>query len=193
MKDRFVPDEQLIQGCIEGKREAQNQLYSRYARRMFGVCLRYTPDAETAEDVLQDGFVKVFLNIGSYKGTGSFEGWIRRIMVNTALSYYQKNKRLGFTQDLDSVAAYALADGQENNQDVAAEENISPETLLSMIQELPDGYRMVLNLYVFEEYTHKEIGEMLGIAENTSKSQLSKARRTLRRKLNEHMAEKQVS
>ncbi len=183
MKDRNIPDAQLIKGCLEGARDAQFSLYTRYAGRMFGVCLRYAPDRDTAEDILQEGFIKVFVNLGTYRGMGSFEGWIRRIMVNTALSHYQKQHRTVTDADKDLVAAWSLPDEDE---DIDPQEDISPDQLLECIQRLPDGYRIVMNLFVMESYSHKDIAEALGISENTSKSQLHKARAALRRMLSEH-------
>ncbi|MHC1706574.1 MAG: RNA polymerase sigma factor [Bacteroidales bacterium] len=175
-------DEKLIRGCLEGKRQAQNQLYQRFAPTMLGVCLRYSRNREEAEDLLQEGFIKVFLHIGHYKGTGSFEGWIRRIMVNTAINHYHAALKQQFlhVEDIENLGQYME---QDNNQifDHSAEHfDIPPELVMELIQKMPEGYRMVLNMYVFEGYQHKEIAEMLGISENTSKSQLSKGRKYLK-------------
>lgn len=185
----MFPEEKVIKGCQAGKREYQTQLYRRFAPKMLGVCLRYTPDRPSAEDILQEGFVKVFSSIDRYRGDGSFEGWIRRIMVNTALTWFKKQRKQGFTEDID-----ALEDKLPQEEDEQGEENgiesLSPEDVMALIQRLPDGYRMVLNLYVFEGASHKEIAESLDISENTSKSQLSKARRFLRKLVENQEKEK---
>ena len=178
---------QIIADCIEGKRLAQSQLYKRYAPTMFGVCLRYAATRVEAEDLLQEGFMKVFTHIKSYRGQGSFEGWMRRIFANTAINHYHsvaKHQIINvenietFAGDMEDEPADWLQDGPDNVP-------VSPDTVMKLIQVLPEGYRMVLNLYVFEGCTHKEIGEMLQISENTSKSQLSKARRYLKNQLSQ--------
>ncbi|HRE75284.1 MAG TPA: RNA polymerase sigma factor [Flavobacteriales bacterium] len=172
--DVFIPerpmtDEQLIKECLSGRPSAQKTLYERFSRKMMGVCIRYSSSYEEAQDVLQDGFVKVFEKLGTYSGNGSFEGWVRRIMVNTALDSWRKNKQEREMQDIDEVG-YGLSSGE----DIVS--NITAEDLLAILQTIPSGYRMVFNLYVIEGYSHKEIGEMLNITESTSKSQFSRAR-----------------
>lgn len=162
-------DEQLIRDCLQGKSFAQKTLYERFARKMMGVCIRYTNNYEEAQDVLQDGFVKVFEKLGSYSGNGSFEGWVRRIFVNTALDAYRRAKNERHVQDIDEVG-YALSSGQDIVSDISAED------LLKILQKIPVGYRMVFNLYVIEGYSHKEIADQLNITESTSKSQFSRAR-----------------
>jgi len=161
-----------------------------YAPQMLGVCLRYAPDRATAEDILQDGFIKVFLNIGSYRGEGSFEGWIRRIMMNTALSWFKASRRQGFPEDIDGMEE-RIAAGEETEEGEALLARLKPEEVMALIQRLPEGYRMVLNLYVFEGLSHREIARSLEITENTSKSQLSKARRFLRRLLESEEKERE--
>ena len=168
---------ELIDGCLKEDRRTQELLYKRYANRMWGVCLRYSRSREEAEDILQEGFMKVFDNIGKFKFEGSFEGWVRRIMVNTALRHYSKSvfKEEKLANDEEEVDALVDPD---------ALANISEKELLRVIDELPEGYRVVFNLYVIEGYDHKEIAEMLGIAESTSRSQLTKARILLQKRLN---------
>jgi len=162
-------DEQLISDCLAGKPSAQKALYERFSRKMMGVCLRYSNSHEEAQDVLQDAFVKVFEKLGTYSGNGSFEGWVRRIFVNTSLDHYRKSKMERQTQDIDDVG-YALASGEDIVSDITAKD------LLEILKKIPPGYRMVFNLYVIEGYSHKEIAEELNITENTSKSQFSRAR-----------------
>lgn len=168
---------ELIDGCLKEDRRTQELLYKRYSNRMWGVCLRYSRSREEAEDILQEGFMKVFDNIGKFKFEGSFEGWVRRIMVNTALRHYNKSvfKEEKLANDDEEIDALV---------DPAALANISEKELLRVIDELPEGYRVVFNLYVIEGYDHKEIAEMLGIAESTSRSQLTKARLMLQKRLN---------
>lgn len=166
-KTAEMTEEQLVDGCKKAGPVAQRELYDRYSRRMFGVCLRYAASREEAEDLLQEAFLTVFEKISSYKGSGSLEGWIRRVVVNTALQHFRKQK-------LTWVDV-------ENAPDIPAGEEVSLETkeLLRMIQELPTGFRTVFNLYAIEGYSHAEIGSLLGISENTSKSQYSRARAQL--------------
>jgi RNA polymerase sigma-70 factor (ECF subfamily) len=177
-------EEKMIAGCRDGKRRAQSDLYQRFASGMFGVCLRYSRSREEAEDILQEGFLKVFGRISQYTGKGSFEGWIRRIMVNTAINHYHASLKQQFilVENIQELAVEEDQSAQDFGQDSGGA-GIDTKRLLNLVQELPDGYRMVLNLHVFEGYNHKEIGEMLGISDNTSKSQLSKARKYLKKLL----------
>lgn len=163
--------EDIIKGCVEGKRLAQNELYKKFAPKMYAVCVRYSKDATEAEDVLQDGFVKVFQNIQNFKSEGSFEGWVRKIMVNTALEKFRKKNHLYPVGEIFEVAK------DLKHEDV--EHNIHAEELMKVINRLSPGYRMVFNLYAIEGYSHKEIGDQLGISEGTSKSQLARARAVL--------------
>ena len=164
-----MSDEQLISDCLAGKPSAQKALYERFSRKMMGVCMRYADSYEEAQDVLQDAFVKVFEKLGTYSGNGSFEGWVRRIFVNTSLDHYRKSKMERQMQDIDDVG-YALASGEDIISDITAND------MLEILKKIPPGYRMVFNLYVIEGYSHKEIAEELNITENTSKSQFSRAR-----------------
>lgn len=186
----MIIDESIIKGCIAGKRSAQNALYRKFSAMMLSVCMRYTQNRDEAEDILQEAFIKIFQNIATFRGEGSFEGWMKRIMINHALNHYRKNKKMPFHQDIDEINEQEILNKEEIS---GHHEVISADILLSLIQLLPHGYRMVFNLYVFEEYSHKEIGKELNISENTSKTQLLKARRMLRRKLSELNLIKNIS
>lgn len=170
-------DQKIVQGCIAGKRFAQSKLYKHFAPLMLGLCLRYSKNRQEAEDILQEGFIKVFKNIRHLRRPEAIESWIRSIMVNTAITHL---KKLKFYYDEIPDDQLAETDEEENRYSYSPAD---PQELLQIITELPEGYRMVLNLYVFEGYMHKEIAEILGISENTSKSQLSKARKYIRNKL----------
>jgi RNA polymerase sigma factor (sigma-70 family) len=165
----------IIQGCIHGRRSDQERLYRMFSSKMFGVCMRYCHQHDEAKDILQDGFIKIFENIKQFGQRGSFEGWIRRIIVNTALERYRKNSRILTMEKLPELK-------EEETED--HEPDISMNDLLKYVQDLPERYRMVFNLYVFEEMKHKEIGESLGISEGTSKSDLSRARGILQKQIN---------
>ena len=172
------PEEQrLIDGCRKGDRKSQKELYDRFAPKMMAVCLRYMGDSELAADTLQDGFVTVFSKLDSFSGEGSFEGWIRRIFVNTALMSLRKNDVLKESDDLET--AWGLA-----SESTTALQDLSYKELIRIIAELPPGFRTVFNMYVIEGYSHKEIGEVLGISEVTSRSQLQRARKLLQDKIN---------
>lgn len=166
----------LINGCLAGDRAFQTKLYDHFAPRMLGVCLRYSKNRQEAEDVLLEGFLKVFTYLKKFRGEGSFEGWIRKIMVNSALSRYRNKSTLHPVIGLDTFHYDAAGE-----TDVAS--NMDAKELLSLVQSLPPGYRMVFNLYVFEGYKHREISEALGISEGTSKSNLSDARAFLQKAL----------
>jgi RNA polymerase sigma factor (sigma-70 family) len=168
----------LISGCKAGYRQAQEQLYLQSAPKMFAVCMRYARDRMEAEDILQTGYIKVFQKVGEFKGEGSFEGWIRRVMVNTAIESYRKNQRsLNIVQIDEAVEQLG---GADSFQDFSG---MGMQDLLKLIQKLADGYRVVFNMYVIEGYSHKEIAETLGITESTSKSQLSRARAILQQEI----------
>lgn len=172
----MVSEEILVKNCKKGKRKYQQLLYERYAPKMLAVCMRYFPYREQAQDAMQDGFVKVFKKIDSFRGEGSFEGWIRRIMVTTSLSLHRKNLKHYFHEDVDDLQERILDEQMEYDP-------LHVEEILKLIQDLPPGYQLVFNLYEIEGYSHKEIAESLSISINTSKSQLLKARRHLRREL----------
>ncbi len=165
----------LLEGCKRGDRKAQELLYNTLASRMLGVCMRYAKDTFEAEDMLQMGFVKVFRKVSEFRSDGSFEGWIRRIMVNTAIETYRKNKRMLKVVDIDEVY-----DAPQSTFDMSG---LEAKDLLKLISQLSTGYKLVFNMYVIEGYSHKEIAEELGISEGASKSQLSRARGILKEKI----------
>jgi RNA polymerase sigma factor (sigma-70 family) len=165
-------DEELIEGCRRQDRQAQKRLYDQYASKLFALCCRYIKDKMEAEDVLITAFTKILNRIDQYTGEGNFEGWMRKVVVNDALSYLRKNKNMYLETDI------AAADFEPDQK---LEDKLEAEDLLKMIESLPTGYRIVFNLYAIEGYSHKEIGEQLGISENTSKSQLSRARVALQK------------
>ena len=164
-----MADEELIRGCVSKNPTAQKLLFERFSRKMMGVCLRYANRSEEAEDMLQDGFIKVFEKIGTFRSIGSLEGWIRKIVINESLTYLRKNKAMKLNIDIEDEK-YVVP----GNSHVG--ESMNEKDLLKMIQQLPTGFRTVFNLYAIEGYSHKEIGEQLGISEGTSKSQYSRAR-----------------
>lgn len=166
----------ILSGCIKENRCSQEQLYNLHSSKMFGICLRYSKDYDTAKDILQEGFIKVFENIKQFSSKGSIEGWIRRIIINTALERFRKQKNIILVDTIPDVIEEEIDD---------RDPEMSMNEMMKMIQTLPDQYRLVFNLYVFEEMTHKEIAAELGIAEGTSKSDLSRARMILRHKITE--------
>ncbi len=169
-------DSTFIKRLKENDSKAQKVFYEQLAPKMYGICLRFALINEDADDILQDGFIRVFRHIKDFRGEGSLEGWVRRTIVNTAINYYKKKIKQGINTDLDFVKGKV----KEQNNIV---EKMSADELLVMINQLPPGYRMVFNLNVIEGYTHKEIGKILEISENTSKSQLSRARASLQKKI----------
>lgn len=143
---------------------------------MLGVCMRYATDRMEAEDMLQNGFVKVFKKLDDFRGEGSFEGWVRRIMVHSSIEYYRKNHKMMQVVDIETA-------GDEQSVDPVAASNLGVQDLLAIISQLPPGYKMVFNMYAIEGYSHKEIGEIMGITEGASKSQLSRARAILKEQI----------
>lgn len=166
----------LIEQCKNGDRRAQKTIYDALAPKMFSVCLRYMGDRESAQDVLQDGFVTLFTKLDSYGGVGSFEGWSRKIFVNTALMSLRKNDVLKQSDDVDSARDISC-------DEPTALESIGYAELMGIISELPAGFRTVFNMYVIEGFTHKEIAAQLGISETTSRSQLQRARMILQKRI----------
>ena len=163
-----ISENDLINGCIEGNRRMQEALYQRFSPKMYGVCLRYAGTAENAEDILQEGFIKVFKKMGSFRREGSFEGWLRRIFVNTAIEHFRRKRYL-----------QTVSEKEENSIEgkyLSVLDDLAEKDILALVQQLSPGYRTVFNMYVVEGYTHKEIADMLGISEGTSKSQLSRAK-----------------
>ena len=171
-------DLQLIESCKKGDRASQKALYDRLAPRMFPLCIRYVGERELAEDILQDGFITLFTRLDSYKGEGSFEGWARKIFVTTALMSLRKKDALKMSEDIETLRGM-------KTDDTTQLQKIGYRELMELIMTLPPGFRTVFNLYAIEGYSHKEIGEMLGITETTSRTQLSRARTWLQNKINE--------
>jgi len=169
----FNHEAQLVKALRKQDPKAQRQVYEKYSLRMLGLCFRYVSNDMVAEDVMVEGFLRVFSKIDQFSGEGSFEGWIRRIMVNEALGHIRKQKR---------IPEDAMSDEAENIPDyTCADQNLNAEELLNLIGELPVGYRTVFNLYAIEGYAHSEIAELMGITESTSKSQLHRARALLQK------------
>jgi RNA polymerase sigma-70 factor (ECF subfamily) len=169
-------EEDIIKGCLKRKHRAQKQLYKRYYNKMFGICLRYCAFKDEAEDMVLDGFFNIFTKIHLYKRKGPFEAWMRKIMINTAIDHYRKNLKFNGHASLDEL-------GYEQSIKIQLLDNLTSDKILETVQQLPEGYRMVFNLYAIEGYAHKEIAELLGISKNTSKTQLLKARKYLQKKL----------
>lgn len=167
---------QLINRCRAGERKAQELLYKQFAGKMLGVCMRYATDRMEAEDMLQNGFIRVFQKMQDYRGEGSFEGWVRRIMIHSSIEYYRKHHKMMQVVDIDEA-------GHEPSVNPIASANLDAKVLMGMIQQLAPGYRMVFNLYALEGYSHKEIAEIVGITEGASKSQLSRARTILKEQI----------
>jgi RNA polymerase sigma factor (sigma-70 family) len=175
LEQKFTTDE-LITRCKANERKAQELLYKQFAAKMLGVCFRYATDRMEAEDMLQNGFVKVFQKMADYRGDGSLEGWIRRIMVHSAIEYYRKHHKMMQLVDLDEAK-------NQTSVNPLATANLDAKDLLLLIQQLSPGYRIVFNLYAIEGYSHKEIAAITGISEGASKSQLSRARGILKEKI----------
>ncbi len=174
---KFTSDEILIPLSIDGNRAAQKAIFDKYASRLMGVCMRYAVDQPAAEDILQEGFIKAFRNLNKFRNEGSFEGWLRRIMINTAIEIYRKKNHL-----------YPVLEIETQNERVTYDNVVSDlaaEDLMQMVMHLSPGYRTVFNLYAVEGYSHKEIAEQLNISEGTSKSQLARARYILMKKVEE--------
>lgn len=172
-----MQQDQLIKKVLIGNPKAQKIFYDMFAPKMYGVALRYSRDRDEANDILQEGFVKIFGNLSTFRNEGSLEGWVRRTIINTAINFYKKNAKHHHQTDMEMVMIF------EENDMVSVIDQMSANELLQKISELPDGYRTVFNLNVIEGYTHKEIGEMLDISENTSKSQLARAKSYLQKRI----------
>ena len=168
LSNQIFSDSDLIAGCVAGDRKMQQELYQRFAPKMFGVCLRYAGNTEEAEDILQEGFIKVFKKVGSFRSEGSFEGWVRRIFVNTAIEHF---RRKTYLQPVTEREEETIEGSYLSVLDSLAEKDI-----IQLVQQLSPGYRTVFNMYVVEGYTHKQIADIMGISEGTSKSQLSRAK-----------------
>lgn len=191
IKTKIAPNEkELIEGCEKGIEKYCKLLFNTYYGIMLGICRRYTPDAEESKDILQEGFIKIFRYLKQYKQEGSFEGWMKRIMVNTAIDHYKKSIRehtVNYLND-EEIDRPEILDQDDNDLFP-----VNPQFLLSLVQQLPVVYRMVFNLSIIEGYSHKKIGEMLGINESTSRSNLSKAKNKVRMMLKDFNHEKRSS
>jgi RNA polymerase sigma-70 factor (ECF subfamily) len=176
---------ELCERCRQGDNKARKVLYEQYAGRLFGICIRYVGNRETAEDILHDGFLKIFCSFDKYKwrGEGSLRAWMDRIMVNTALQYLRKEDLLSRADELENI------EEPIDEPDVSDVERIPPKVLMQMIGELPEGYRTVINLYLIEEKSHKEIAELLGINEKSSASQLCRAKAALAKSIKAYLKE----
>ena len=175
IKSNILNEKELIQACLSGDRKCQRDLFEAYAPKMMSVCRRYARHHLEAQDMMQEGFIKMFKNLDKFKFEGSFEGWLRRIMVNTAL---KKVAKKSFTHEY-----IGIDETYQGSIDASIFSDMMAEDLLKMVEELPEGYRIVFNMYAIEGYSHKEIGETLNIGESTSRSQLVKARRMLQNKV----------
>lgn len=171
--DLHKDEKSIIGQAVENNRYAQQQIYTKYAPKMLSVCRQYLKDLHKAEDVMITAFMKVFTNLESYSFNGSFEGWIRRIMINECISFLRVQKKVHYTED-----EYFFEESYDE-----INEQFSVEQIQNLIDNLPDGYRMVFNLYAIEGFKHQEIAKMLGISEGTSKSQLSHARKLLQQQI----------
>jgi RNA polymerase sigma factor (sigma-70 family) len=175
-QSNHIPTEtDLIKGCIDGNRQMQELLYKKFSSKMYGVCLRYSRNADDANDLLQEGFIKVFKNLLKFRGDGSFEGWMRRIFVNTSIEHFRKKVKL---YNVTEVQENTIEDTDLNILDTLAEKD-----LIILVNELSPGYKTVFNMHVIEGYSHKEIADILGITEGTSKSQLARAKGVLKKSL----------
>jgi RNA polymerase sigma factor (sigma-70 family) len=173
----MMSEQQIIEGCARHERKAQKMLYDKYSRLLLGVCMRYASDKAEAEDILQDSFLKIFFRIKDFSGTGSFTGWLRKVVVNTAITHYHANLKYRYHVEIEEyVSAETGMTGYDENL-------FTYDELFRVLNELPKGYRIVFNLYAIEGYKHKEIAEMMGIDTNTSKSQYSRAKAVIRDKL----------
>ncbi len=170
----MLEDENIIQGCRKNDRRAQQELFLKYGRKMLGYCLRYSSNPDDANDLLQDGFLKVFDNIGSYKGDSPLHSWMARIFINMAISKFRKASAGPKFTDVEDAAI--VSEEEDDNQ----VEKHDLDTVISAIQSLPERYRLVLNMYAIDKMSHRDIADQLGISEGTSKSQLSRARQLLK-------------
>lgn len=172
-----MTDEQLIKKCLQSDARAQKMLFDKYGKKFMGVCFRYAINEDEAKDILQEGFIKIFENLNKYSGKGSFEGWMRKIIINTALDNIRKNKKINFHLDVNEIEYKLISNDY-------IEENLAAEDLLKILNNIPFGYKTVFNMYAIEGYSHKEIANKLGITESTSKSQYSRAKAVLRNTIN---------
>ena len=170
--------DKIVERCKKGDRKAGEQLYNLFSAKMFAICIQYSKSREEAEDNLQDGFIKILESIGQYTGKGSFEGWMKRIFINTALEKYRKNRSRQVVEEVPDVV---------DEDDIDDNLNIPANVLFEFVNQLPEKYRLVFNLYVMENMQHKEIAAMLGISDGTSKSNLARAKDILKKKINAYL------
>jgi len=175
---------EIIEGCLRNNRRSQEDLFKLFYGKMLSVCMRYIPDRDSAQEVLQEGFIKVFEKLGAFDYKGSFEGWIRRIIANTAIDAIRKSKKDPYLTDNDNDFKLGASDPMVEQEELEFVD-LKAEIAMEAIQKLSPAYRAVFNLYVLEDYSHKEIGEILGISEGTSKSNLAKAKMNLQKILSE--------
>lgn len=168
--------DEILKGCLKHNKADQEKLYSLFARKMYGLCLRYASSSDEAQDMMQEGFITVFNKLSTYRGQGSLEGWIRKIMVNTAIDKYRGRI---YQMSIDDIQE----NGQQFSDNNTGPEQLSAKEILRLIQQLPDQYRLVFNMYVLEGYSHKEIGKILSVSESTSRSNLTRARSLLQAKM----------
>jgi len=181
MLDNQYSEEKILQGCTKKKRQYQEILYRKYAKKMYGICLSYAGNRDMAQDIMQDAFIKIFNKINEYNKAGSLEGWIRKIITNTAIDYIRKqNRENKYIVDKEVLTVESYEED--------AFEKLKAQDVLQIVAKLPDGARMVFNLYAMEGYTHKEIAEMMNITVGTSKSQYMRARKLLISLLNKFSA-----
>ncbi|MEA2105950.1 MAG: sigma-70 family RNA polymerase sigma factor [Bacteroidota bacterium] len=177
MKVDLYSEEEILKGCRKNKRQYQEMLYRKYAKKMYGICLSYAGDRAMAQDMLQESFIKIYNRIKDFKQEGSLEGWIRKIVTHTAIDLLRQQKRTqNFISDNEEI--------NEGSYESDALQNLQTENVLNQVSRLPEGARLVFNLYVLEGYTHKEIAVKLNITEGTSKSQFNRARKLLMSWLN---------
>ncbi|MEN9441611.1 MAG: hypothetical protein RLZ33_1688 [Bacteroidota bacterium] len=175
---------EIIEGCLRNERRSQEELFKLFYGKMLPVCMRYMPDRDSAQEVLQEGFIKVFEKLGAFDYKGSFEGWIRRIIANTAIDAIRKSKKDPYLTDNDNDFKLGASDPMVEREDLEFTD-LKAEIAMEAIQKLSPAYRAVFNLFVLEDYSHKEIAELLGISEGTSKSNLAKAKMNLQKILSE--------
>jgi len=180
-----ISENDLIKGCINRDSRMQEELYNRFAPKMYAVCLRYSNNTDDAQDLLQEGFIKIFKNLDRFRAEGSFEGWVRRVFINTSIEHYRRKVNLFSTSEKEQTL---IQDSSWNALDKLAEKDI-----IKLVQELSPGYRTVFNMYAIEGFSHKEIGGILGISEGTSKSQLARAKGILQKKVEQFLDEKRKS
>lgn len=187
MENEHAQLKELVEGCIQGKRKCQEQLFKKFYGKMMSVCMRYTKDQDNAQEILQEGFIKVFDKLGSFDFNGSFEGWVRRIMVNTAIDSIRKAKRDPFLAEDEANTFIEDGHNPMDEEEFLSSISLKAEVAMKAIRQLSPAYQAVFNLYVFENQTHKEIGEILGINEGTSKSNFAKAKANLKKILEEQL------